>query len=410
MQKPKIKIHKKLKPLFDEKTRYYIITGERGSSKSFPVNIFLTLKLLQKNQCILFTRFTLNSAKDSIIPEFRDKINRLNLEGKFNETSNDIANDETNSRIMFRGIKTSQGDQTAKLKSLTDVNIWVLDEAEELTSEKTFDDINLSVRSKNTNNLIILIMNPTLKHHWIYKRFFLNKVPEHFNGEKNGVTYIHMTLRDNKDNLDPVLLDELMQLKINNPDAYKKRVATQWLDEDNAIVFNYSKLKWFENVDISNAEIITYCDVADQGSDYLCFVIGALIGNNVFIIDVVFTQDDSDITEPLILAMYEKYNIQKSIFESNNQGLQFSKNIKKSLPENKRNKIVALPNSTNKHSRIILQQRNVFDTFYFKQTTDKMYNEFIEHLTTYSKDGKAPYDDAPDAISGLSKNIRLLIK
>ena len=65
-----IEIHKKFKPLFEEQTRYYIITGERGSSKSFTVNLWLTLKLLQSNQTALFTRYTLSSAKGSIIPEF----------------------------------------------------------------------------------------------------------------------------------------------------------------------------------------------------------------------------------------------------------------------------------------------------------------------------------------------------
>jgi PBSX family phage terminase large subunit len=415
----KIKINSKLKPLFQEKTRYYIITGERGASKSFPVNIFLTLKLLQANQVVLFTRFTLISAKDSIIPEFKEKIELLNLEGKFEVNQHDIINSANDSHIMFRGIKTSHGDQTAKLKSLTGVNIWVLDEAEELTDENTFDKINMSVRSKTSNNMVILILNPAPKTHWIYKRYFLNRVPENFNGEKDGITYIHMSLPDNAMNIDPILMDELRKLKIENPNAYKKRVATQWMDEDNAIVFNYSKLKWFDTVDLKNAEIVAYCDVADQGKDFLCFVIGAIIGENIFIIDVVFTQDDSDITEPLIVSKFYQYDIQKAIFESNNQGLQFVKNIKKEFKrldlENKESRnyekrLIALPNSQNKHSRIILQQKNIFDSFYFKRSNDEMYNNYIEHLTTYTKDGKSDFDDAPDATAGLSKNIFGMIK
>jgi hypothetical protein len=61
-----------------------------------------------------------------------EKIELLNLESAFDIQLRDIYSKVSNSKIMFRGIKTSQGIQTAKLKSLTDVNIWVIDEAEEL--------------------------------------------------------------------------------------------------------------------------------------------------------------------------------------------------------------------------------------------------------------------------------------
>ena len=47
---------------------------------------------------------------------------------------------------MFRGIKTSSGNQTAKLKSIQGITTFVCDEAEEWTNEEEFDKIMLSIR------------------------------------------------------------------------------------------------------------------------------------------------------------------------------------------------------------------------------------------------------------------------
>ena len=104
----------------------------------------------------------------------------------------------TGSSIIFKGIKTSAGNQTAALKSLQGITTFVLDEAEELINEDDFDKIDQSVRAKNKPNRVILILNPTTKEHWIYQRFFAAKaVNGGHNGCKDNVTYIHTTFKDN---------------------------------------------------------------------------------------------------------------------------------------------------------------------------------------------------------------------
>ena len=98
---------------------------------------------------ILFTRYTLTSAHISIIPEFVEKIEMADLHNDFSITKDEIINLRTGSKILFKGIKTSSGTQTANLKSLQGVTTWVLDEAEELVEEDVFDKIDLSVRNFN---------------------------------------------------------------------------------------------------------------------------------------------------------------------------------------------------------------------------------------------------------------------
>ena len=232
-----ILLNNKWKALFND-TRYFIISGGRASSKSFGVGTFTSLLSFEKGHKILFTRQTMTSAHLSIIPEFQEKIQLLESEDKFEVTKTDIINKQSGSEIIFRGLKTSSGDQTANLKSLQGVTDWVLEEAEELTEEATFDKINLSVRQKGVQNRIIIIFNPTTKEHWIYKRFFEQAgVEGGFNGVKGNVTYIHTTYEDNIEHLDQSFLDEVQRIKETNPKKYQHAILGGWLDKAEGVVF-----------------------------------------------------------------------------------------------------------------------------------------------------------------------------
>ena len=172
----------------------------------------------EKEHTILFTRYTLSSADESIIPEFKEKIELLGLQQYFEITKTDIISLRTGSKIMFRGIKAASGLQTAKLKSLNGVTTWIMDESEELVDEDLFDKINLSVRKKGIQNRVIFILNPATKEHWIYKKFFEGKgVNPGVNITKDNVTYIHTTYLDNYENLDETFINEVEETKLKNP-------------------------------------------------------------------------------------------------------------------------------------------------------------------------------------------------
>lgn len=233
---------KKHSPKWDElsnETRFFILTGGRGSGKSFEVGRFASLLSFENMHKILFTRQTMTSAHLSIIPEFQEKIDLLDLNGIFDVKRGEIINTTSNSEIIFKGLKTSSGDQTASLKSLQGVTTWILDEAEELNDEKIFDKINLSIRQKGVQNRVILILNPSTKEHWIYKRFFEQAgVEEGFTGVKGNVTYIHSTYLDNIENLDESFLHEVARIKQHNPIKYKHVILGGWLDKADGVVFN----------------------------------------------------------------------------------------------------------------------------------------------------------------------------
>jgi phage terminase large subunit len=241
----------KQKPIWNSlsnDTRYFVITGGRGSGKSFEVGRFTSLLSFETGHKILYTRQTMTSAHLSVIPEFQEKIDLLEMNNAFDVNKTEIKNKQTNSEIIFRGIKTSSGDQTANLKSITGVTTWVLDEAEELTDESTFDKINLSIRIKNKQNRIILILNPATKEHWIYRKFFEEAgVTEGFNGVKGNTTYIHTTYLNNLDNLNIDFINEIELIKENNPKKYEHQILGGWLDKAEGVVFTNWKFGDFDN-------------------------------------------------------------------------------------------------------------------------------------------------------------------
>ncbi len=244
-----IKLNKLYSPLVASDSRYTVVTGGRGSGKSYSVNTILCLMLLEDNRTILFLRKTLTSAHLSIIPEFLDKINSLGLNKLFHVTKTEIINKSNGSMIYFRGIQTSSNDNTANLKSIANVSVAVIDEAEELTNEATFDRLDLSIRQKGVTNKVILILNPTTKEHFIYRRFFeATGVEPGFNGDKDNTTYIHSTYLDNLKNLEQSFIDQVERIRDTNPAKYNHVILGGWLDKAEGVVFTNWKLGDFQEI------------------------------------------------------------------------------------------------------------------------------------------------------------------
>lgn len=238
-------------PLYNDKEKFIIlVTGGRGSGKSYNTSRFIERLTFDYNpekklaHQILYTRFTMVSAAISVIPEFWEKVEVDNTEEYFSKTKTDVVNNMTKARVMFRGIHTSSGNQTAKLKSIQGVTTFVVDEAEEWVSEEEFEKIMLSIRVKGLQNRVIIIMNPCDSNHWVYKRFikdthrieYFDGVPVQISTHPN-VLHIHTTYLDNINNLSEQFLKEVLDMKVKNPERYAHIVMGQWADVAEGAVF-----------------------------------------------------------------------------------------------------------------------------------------------------------------------------
>jgi phage terminase large subunit len=207
METREINLNSKYQPLLTSQSRYIVVAGGRGSGKSFAITTTLCQKAMTMHRkTILFTRYTLTNAKSSIIPEFVDKITRLGWDDYFyvHPSENQIICLATGTKILFRGLKTSSGINTAALKSIPDLALWVNDESEELVDGNLFDTIDLSIRDIDSNCQVWLVLNPSDIQHFIYRRFFAeNGVGDVTNETRGNVTYIHTTYLDNIRHLPP---------------------------------------------------------------------------------------------------------------------------------------------------------------------------------------------------------------
>lgn len=238
-----IKLNPIFKPIFTTKKRYIVLTGGRGSSKSFGFNTAAALMSYEPGHKVLHTRVAMNTAEDSIIPEFREKLDLLEVASDFKVYKDEITNMTSGSKFLFRGIKTSSGDQTAKLKSIPALTDWFLDEAEELLDERKFDDIDFSVRGTKVQNRIVLILNPTTKEHWIWKRWFAKhlryieidgfQIPV---SDHPDILHIHTTYLDNP-HLPEQFVEQMRKLKETDPDKYRHVVLGGWIEREEGLIF-----------------------------------------------------------------------------------------------------------------------------------------------------------------------------
>ena len=249
-----IKTHKVYYPLYNDKEKFiYLITGGRASGKSYGVGTFIERLTFEYNKDkqiahqILYTRYTMTSAGMSVIPEFLEKVDLDGTGSYFHKANNDVVNTMTKSRVMFRGINTSSGNQTAKLKSIQGITTFVVDEAEEWLNEDEFERIMLSIRTKGLQNRVIIIMNPADSNHWVYKRFIQDThklveydgVPVQISTHPN-VLHIHTTYLDNLEHLSEQFMKEVLAMKRDNPDRYAHIVMGRWADVAEGAVFK----KW----------------------------------------------------------------------------------------------------------------------------------------------------------------------
>jgi len=238
-----IKFSKKYKVLFEilqgnhPEVDTVIITGGRGSAKSFVISVFSLIALVQHKWNVLYTRFTNVSIIDSIKPEVDDKIELLNYENHVNSTNTHI--EYLGNRIAFKGIKTGSKQQTANLKSLFGFNCFVVDEAEELPDYETYEKVFLSIRSKDKRNLTILILNPASVHHWIFRHFFSGmNVDAGSNIVKDNICYIHTSYLDvEREYLADNIVSYYQQLKSKDEKKYNQVVLGGWTEAVEGRVF-----------------------------------------------------------------------------------------------------------------------------------------------------------------------------
>jgi predicted phage terminase large subunit-like protein len=152
--------------------------------------------------------------------------------------------------------------------------------------------------------------------------------------------------------------------------------------------------------------ILNYTDTADTGGDYLCSICYGMYESTYYILDVLYTKEPMEVTEPATVQMLTNNNVGNALIESNNGGRGFSRNVIRELKSlgNTHTKIQWFFQSKNKTSRILSNSTGVMQNVLFPVNWEDRWPDFAEAIRKYQKEGKNAHDDAPDALTGVYEN------
>lgn len=186
--------------------------------------------------------------------------------------------------------------------------------------------------------------------------------------------------------------------------------------EAKGILFPEASLnRYFElPVDREPDSIIAVCDTADKGADYCSMPIAAVYGDEVYIVDVVFDDSPPEVTKAECAKALMDNLVVAGTFESNNAGTYFARDVQQILTDRKYVCNIRTKRTiSNKQTRIEFASDNIIKHFYFKDPSlyarNSQYAMFMKQVTTYTRSGKVPHDDAPDSLSLLENELRGLV-
>lgn len=185
--------------------------------------------------------------------------------------------------------------------------------------------------------------------------------------------------------------------------------------EAKGLLFPVKELNYYFKlpVDADPDAIIAVCDTADKGEDSTSMPVAAIYGQEVYIVDVVFDNAAPDVTKPECARCLIENRVSAAVFESNNAGAYFARDVAEIIEKRGYNVGIRTKRTiSNKQTRIEFASDNIKKHFFFQHSSlykrGSQYWAFMKELTTYTRTGKVPHDDAPDSLSLLENEIRNL--
>lgn len=156
-----------------------------------------------------------------------------------------------------------------------------------------------------------------------------------------------------------------------------------------------------------DAKVWNYTDTADKGMDFLCSIDYITVEGDVYILDLVMSDEAMEITEPLVATMLDKDGVNQAEIESNSGGRGWGRNVERLLKEMKNYKcVITEKNQTsNKEARILSSSAWVQKHVYMPLNWISKYPAFAKQVLSYQRKGKNPHDDGPDVLAGIYERV-----
>lgn len=180
-------------------------------------------------------------------------------------------------------------------------------------------------------------------------------------------------------------------------------------------VFNPEQTKYFRKLpDKKPLKVISHCDVALGGEDFLSMPIGYYYENEEggldgYVVDVVYDNSEKHITKPQVVSKIKKHKIRNAHFESNQGGDGYKDEVESEIKSDKEYKepcniTSSWAGTTKSKEQRIWDNAQDIRQLYFLDTSlqDKQYRMFMQNLYSFTMvHGKRFQDGAPDSLAGL---------
>lgn len=233
---------------------------------------------------------------------------------------------------------------------------------------------------------------------------------EHYKAEGKKIKHIKMkAVQDDKGTM---LCDEILSYKsyLSKAKAMGPEIASANYQQEPIDIKGrlYGEFKTY--VDLPKEKIIkiaSYCDTADTGDDFLCNIIYVDCKDSAYILDVIYTKEAMEITEPMVAEAYKKFNVNIADIESNNGGRAFARNVERITRDKGNYKTVIkwFHQSGNKIARILSNSAWVNANIYMPVDWKNKWPEFAKDIISYQKEGKNKNDDGPDTLTGIAEKM-----
>lgn len=169
----------------------------------------------------------------------------------------------------------------------------------------------------------------------------------------------------------------------------------------------YGEFKTYSQLPKRFKRIINYTDTADQGQDNHCSIVaGETFDGEAYILDVIYTKDGMEKTEPAEAKQLHDYEVNIAYIESNSGGRGFARNIERQMWDKYRSRKTSIKwfhQSKNKMSRIISNSTYVMEHIYMPENWQDKWPEFHYEITTFQKEGQNQTDDGCDTLTGVGE-------
>jgi predicted phage terminase large subunit-like protein len=146
---------------------------------------------------------------------------------------------------------------------------------------------------------------------------------------------------------------------------------------------------------------IATCDPAEDGECFLASVFAYVYSNKVWVHDIIYTKEGSEITIPKNVEKAKLHKPYAFYIEKDGLGNTYQKQVKA-----KYSLVQSFNAKGNKDDRIYTKGAVISNHFVFlKQAPHIEYENAVNHLTTYKKVGQNKYKDFEDALTSLAEIV-----